>query len=329
MRSRSVYLSVLAAALSLPVETRAAEVVKARNPDPKRLPTLSVYNDETFSRGQVLTMVAATFPDVPDFTCDSWCYESAVDFLGADALASGQVTLRHRYRDAPQAVIVTTVTPEPGAVVCRIAPSFIRFGHFEILTARGDVELLRRLADFTIRSEYPELLAADEPADAATYAAWFAEVSRRTADMIVDWMRVGFVHGVMNTDNTSIAGETIDYGPCAFLDEYDPAKKFSSCRILWLFPVVGVPANPGMTVLPLAPAGIAASWVSPPTAAASRVRTDVVPTAKHAQLWVCHASHLPSGRCIRCRNECRDRHDGGRAGARLASSAGAVPGAEP
>jgi hypothetical protein len=117
-------LAVLLMLLALPVVNRAAELVTAKNPDPQKLPTLSVYNDDKFSRGQVLTMVAATFPNVPDFTCDSWCYESAVDFLDARALDGGKVALRHRDRNPPHAIVVTTVTPEPGAVefVARLEP---------------------------------------------------------------------------------------------------------------------------------------------------------------------------------------------------------------
>ena len=107
---------------------------------------------------------------------------------------------------------------EPGAVVCRVAPSFIRFGNFEILAARGDTALLRQLADVTIARDFPGI----DPADPARYALWFAEVCERTATMIVGWMRVGFVHGVMNTDNMSILGLTIDYGPYGWLDDFDP-----------------------------------------------------------------------------------------------------------
>lgn len=91
-------------------------VSAAQAAGPQELPTLSVYNDEKFSHGKVLTMVAATFPNIPGFTCDSWCYESAVDFLDTRALDGGRVELRHRYRDQPHAIIVTRVTPEPGAV---------------------------------------------------------------------------------------------------------------------------------------------------------------------------------------------------------------------
>jgi uncharacterized protein YdiU (UPF0061 family) len=107
---------------------------------------------------------------------------------------------------------------EPGAIVCRVAPSFLRFGNFELFAARGEVELLTRLADYTLRHHFPEL----GPPSPETYAAWLTEICRRTAVLMAHWMRVGFVHGVMNTDNMSILGLTIDYGPFGFLDSYDP-----------------------------------------------------------------------------------------------------------
>ncbi|HTB57747.1 MAG TPA: YdiU family protein [Polyangia bacterium] len=107
---------------------------------------------------------------------------------------------------------------EPGAIVCRVAPSFLRFGNFELFAARGEVALLTRLADYTLRHHFPEL-GAPSP---ETYAAWLTEICRRTAVLMAHWMRVGFVHGVMNTDNMSILGLTIDYGPFGFLDNYDP-----------------------------------------------------------------------------------------------------------
>ena len=109
--------------------------------------------------------------------------------------------------------------PEPGAVVCRVAPSFTRFGHFEILAARHDVDLLRKLLDFTIATDFPRLNHADPR---TRYLDWFDEVTTRTADMVVHWMRVGFVHGVMNTDNMSVLGLTIDYGPYGWPEDYDP-----------------------------------------------------------------------------------------------------------
>ncbi|HEX6277137.1 MAG TPA: YdiU family protein [Polyangiaceae bacterium] len=109
--------------------------------------------------------------------------------------------------------------PEPGAVVCRVAPSFLRFGNYEILARRDDVTLLSKLASFTLGTYFPELGAPSPRA----YTAWLAEVCRRTAELVARWMGVGFVHGVLNTDNMSILGLTIDYGPYGFLDDYSPA----------------------------------------------------------------------------------------------------------
>ncbi len=107
---------------------------------------------------------------------------------------------------------------EPGAVVCRVAPSFIRFGNFQIFASRKESEPLRALADHTLRRHFPGL---GQPGPAA-YVAMFEEVCQRTALMIAHWMRVGFVHGVMNTDNMSILGLTIDFGPYGWLDNFDP-----------------------------------------------------------------------------------------------------------
>ncbi len=107
----------------------------------------------------------------------------------------------------------------PGAILTRVASSHIRVGTFQIYAARGEVDLLQALTDYTIQRHYPE---ADSP------AALLDAVIARQAKLIAKWMGVGFIHGVMNTDNASIAGETIDYGPCAFMDSYDPARVFSS-----------------------------------------------------------------------------------------------------
>ena len=120
--------------------------------------------------------------------------------------------------------------PEQGAVVCRVAPSFVRFGHFELPASRGEVDLLRQLVEHTIRRHFPHLLGPLTSApgpdvraiDDGVIAAWFREVMERTADLMVDWMRIGFVHGVMNTDNLSILGLTIDYGPYGWLEDFDP-----------------------------------------------------------------------------------------------------------
>lgn len=105
---------------------------------------------------------------------------------------------------------------EPGAIVMRVAPSFVRFGSFEVLTARKEVDNLRNLVDWTINNYYPHIQGEDR------VIRWFSEVMERTAELMVQWMRVGFVHGVMNTDNMSILGLSIDYGPYSFVDDYDP-----------------------------------------------------------------------------------------------------------
>lgn len=107
---------------------------------------------------------------------------------------------------------------EPGAVVCRVAPSFTRFGNFQLFTSRDDIDTLKQLVDYTLRTDFPHL---GEPSK-TVYLQWFAEICSRTARMIVDWQRVGFVHGVMNTDNMSILGLTIDYGPYGWLENVDP-----------------------------------------------------------------------------------------------------------
>ena len=111
----------------------------------------------------------------------------------------------------------------PGAVLTRVAASHIRVGTFQYFAARGDVEGLRLLADHVIDRHYPHVSASDQP-----YRSLLSAVIERQADLIARWMLVGFVHGVMNTDNMSIAGETIDYGPCAFMDAYDPAMVLSA-----------------------------------------------------------------------------------------------------
>jgi uncharacterized protein YdiU (UPF0061 family) len=113
--------------------------------------------------------------------------------------------------------------PLPGAVLTRVASSHIRVGTFQFFAARGDVEALLQLADYVIARHYPEAAGAEKPTQVLLDL-----VIARQAELIAKWLLVGFVHGVMNTDNVSIAGETIDYGPCAFIDTYDPAAVYSS-----------------------------------------------------------------------------------------------------
>src|SRR5437870_2394832 len=114
-------------------------------------------------------------------------------------------------------------TPLPGAVLTRVASSHIRVGTFQFFAARGDLDAIRRLADHVISRHYPEAFDAANP-----YRSLLDLVISRQAALIAKWLVVGFIHGVMNTDNMSIAGETIDYGPCAFMDVYHPAMVYSS-----------------------------------------------------------------------------------------------------
>ena len=111
----------------------------------------------------------------------------------------------------------------PGAVLTRVASSHIRVGTFQFFAARGDTEALRLLADHVIARHYPEARDSEQP-----YRVLFERVIARQASLVARWLLVGFIHGVMNTDNCSIAGETIDYGPCAFMDAYNPETVFSS-----------------------------------------------------------------------------------------------------
>jgi serine/tyrosine/threonine adenylyltransferase len=114
-------------------------------------------------------------------------------------------------------------TPQPGAVLTRVAASHIRVGTFQFFAARGDTDALRLLADHVIDRHYPQARSAENPV-----AALLNGVIARQAELIAQWMNLGFVHGVMNTDNMTVSGETIDYGPCAFMDAYDPETVFSS-----------------------------------------------------------------------------------------------------
>lgn len=113
-------------------------------------------------------------------------------------------------------------TPLPGAIVTRVASSHVRVGTFEYFARTGQQAQVKVLADFVIERHYPQLKNEPYP-----YAALLQSIARRQSELVVKWMQIGFVHGVMNTDNTAVSGETIDYGPCAFLDAYAPDKRFS------------------------------------------------------------------------------------------------------
>jgi uncharacterized protein YdiU (UPF0061 family) len=114
-------------------------------------------------------------------------------------------------------------TPLPGAVLTRVASSHLRVGSFQYAAATGNLDLLQRLADHAIARHHPGATEADNP-----YLALFEAVARVQASLVARWMLIGFIHGVMNTDNMTISGETIDYGPCAFMEAYDPDTVFSS-----------------------------------------------------------------------------------------------------
>ena len=148
---------------------------------------------------------------VREFMCSEAMHHLGIPTTRALSLvATGAAVVRDMFYDGnPQR--------EPGAIVCRVAPSFVRFGNFEILAAHQESELLKQLADYVIREHFAEL----GPPSTQVYARWFEEICRRTATLAAQWMRVGFVHGVMNTDNMSILGLTIDYGPYGWLEGYD------------------------------------------------------------------------------------------------------------
>ncbi|WP_282296241.1 protein adenylyltransferase SelO [Stenotrophomonas sp. PS02289] len=149
---------------------------------------------------------------IREFLCSEAMHHLGVPTTRALSLVgTGDAVVRDMFYDGhPRA--------EPGAVVCRVAPSFLRFGSFELPASRGDIELLRQLADACIARDFPEL----DGAGASRYTRWFGLICERTAIMVAHWMRVGFVHGVMNTDNMSVLGLTIDYGPYGWVEDYDP-----------------------------------------------------------------------------------------------------------
>jgi serine/tyrosine/threonine adenylyltransferase len=145
------------------------------------------------------------------------------EYIVSEAMAALGIATTRSLAAVVTGESVIRETALPGAVLTRVASSHIRVGTFQYFAARGDIEGVRRLADHVIARHYPETEGAERP-----YHALLAGVIARQADLVARWLLVGFIHGVMNTDNTSISGETIDYGPCAFMDSYDPAAVFSS-----------------------------------------------------------------------------------------------------
>ena len=165
--------------------------------------------------GEPLSRAAATAEPRSDPCLREYIVSEAMAALGVPTTrALAAVTTGER---------VLRDTALPGAVLTRVAASHLRVGTFQYFAARGDTEGLRMLADYAIARHYPEAAQAKQP-----YRALLEGVIARQAQLIAQWMLLGFIHGVMNTDNTSISGETIDYGPCAFMEAYDPATVFSS-----------------------------------------------------------------------------------------------------
>jgi serine/tyrosine/threonine adenylyltransferase len=145
------------------------------------------------------------------------------EYVVSEAMASLGIPTTRSLAAVMTGDSVLRETALPGAVLTRVASSHIRVGTFQYFAARGDTDGVRQLADHVIARHYPEAANAERP-----YYALLEVVIKRQAELVARWLLVGFIHGVMNTDNTSISGETIDYGPCAFMDHYDPATVFSS-----------------------------------------------------------------------------------------------------
>src|ERR1700742_1752742 len=137
------------------------------------------------------------------------------EYLCSEAMAALGIPTSRALAIVATGETVRRETREPGAVLTRLARSHVRFGHFEHFFHRGQKDQVRQLADYVIAEYFPDL--------AGDYVRWFGEVVKRTAEMIAGWQAVGFAHGVMNTDNMSILGLTLDYGPYGFMDAYDPA----------------------------------------------------------------------------------------------------------
>lgn len=151
---------------------------------------------------------------VREFLASEAMYHLDVPTTRALALVlTGEPVLRDMFYNG-------NIEAEPGAIVTRVAPTFLRFGNFEILAAQKNKDLMERLLKWSVKNHFPEL---QEVSEKDLPKEWFKIISKRTAYLIAEWMRVGFVHGVMNTDNMSILGLTIDYGPYGWLEEYDPS----------------------------------------------------------------------------------------------------------
>lgn len=145
------------------------------------------------------------------------------EYLASEAMAALGIRTTRALAALSTGEEVARQRREPGGILVRVATSHVRVGTFEYFAGRRDVASVRRLADYVLDRHYPHLVEAEEP-----YRKLLEEVAVRTAELVASWLLVGFIHGVMNTDNTSVVGETLDYGPFGFLDPYRPGEVYSS-----------------------------------------------------------------------------------------------------
>ena len=192
---------------------RAINLGEVKTPEGHLMLQLKGAGETPYSR--TADGLAVLRSSLREYVCSEAMFHLGVPTTRALSLiGTGEQVMRDMLYDGHPAL-------EPGAVVCRVSSSFVRFGHFQMLAARQETDLLQTFTNFVIEREFPAIAAAHrDPIE--RYLAWFEEVCQRTATLMVQWMRVGFVHGVMNTDNLSILGETIDYGPYGWLEGFDP-----------------------------------------------------------------------------------------------------------
>jgi len=152
---------------------------------------------------------------IREYLCSEAMFHLGIPTTRALSLTlTGEQVIRDKLYDGRSAY-------EPCAIVARVSPSFLRFGSIQLPAHRGDLTLLKQTVEYSITQDFPHILSEQKTIDKTTYLRWFNEISERTAQLIVNWMRVGFVHGVLNTDNMSLIGETIDFGPYGWIDNFD------------------------------------------------------------------------------------------------------------
>jgi len=152
---------------------------------------------------------------IREYLCSEAMYHLGIPTTRALSLTlTGEQVIRDKLYDGRAGY-------EPCAIVARVSPSFLRFGSLQLPASRGDLPLLTKTLEYCIKTNYPELIPESTIIDKTVYLQWFTVLTERTAHLMVEWMRVGFVHGVLNTDNMSLIGETIDYGPYGWIDNFD------------------------------------------------------------------------------------------------------------